>query len=238
MGALARHPKFLGAMTCGNDNPFMSSAPRRPAPPALSDAERERLEALLDALPPPCAPPDLSALDGFLVGVLLQPQAVPESRWLPFVHDFDGGRAPAPDVALSPLHALVRRRHAELATAIGARRWFDPWVFDLEPAAPGDEVSPSEIVLPWIAGWAAALEHFPALLAQAGAQAHEPLATLYAHFDAADLEDAGELAEAIASIEPHESAAEAVEDLVRCTLLLADAVLTPQRLPGPTRGSR
>ncbi len=215
----------------------MSSAPRRPLLPALSDAERDRLEALLDALPSRCAPPDLSALDGFLVGLLLQPQPVPESRWLAFVHDFDAGM-PAPGLDLAPLHALVRRRHAELAACIDARRWFDPWVFDLEPATPGAVVTPSEIVLPWIAGWAAALERFPALLAQADADAHEALATLYAHFDPADLEDLGELADAIASIEPPETAAEAVEDLVRCTLLLADAMGPQQRRPGSKRSPR
>src|SRR5512145_2039653 len=42
----------------------------------LGDAERDELEALLEALPPPLDPLDLSALDGFLVGVLLQPQVV------------------------------------------------------------------------------------------------------------------------------------------------------------------
>lgn len=192
--------------------------------PPLSDRERERLESLLDALPPPCAPPDLSALDGFLVGVLLQPQPVPEARWLPYLHDFDAGRPAPAGLALAPLHALVKRRHAELAAAIAARQWFDPWVFDLEPVAPGQAVTPSEVVLPWIAGWAAALEHFPALLARAGADAREPLATLYAHFDPDDLEDAGDLAETIDQIEPPETVAEAVEDLVRCTLLLADAM--------------
>jgi uncharacterized protein len=191
----------------------------KPAAP-LTDAERDRLEALLDAVP---GAPDLCALDGFLVGVVLQPQVVPASRWLPFVHDFDSGRAKPPP-GLAPLHALVRRRHDELAAAVSARRWFDPWVFDLEPAAPGEAVTPSDIVLPWVAGFSAALEHFPALLAQAGPDAREPLATLFAHFDPDDLEDADDLAELIAQVEPPSTASEAVEDLVRCTLLLADAM--------------
>jgi uncharacterized protein len=83
-------------------------------------------------------------------------------------------------------------------------------------------------VLPWVAGWAAGLERFPALLARAGEDAREPLATLYAHFDADDLEDLGDLAELIEQIDPPETAAEAVEDLVRCTLLLADAMQPPR----------
>jgi uncharacterized protein len=202
-----------------------------PKPATTTDRDREQIESLLDALP---GAPDISALDGFLVGVLLQPQKVPEARWLPFIHDFDGGQAPPPAAAiLTPLHALVRRRHAELAAAIAARRWFDPWVFELEPEVPGEAPPPSQIVLPWIAGWAAALAQFPALLQRSGDDAREPLATLYAQFDPDDLEDVGDLAELIAQIEPPQTAAEAVEDLVRCTLLLADAM--QPRPPGSAR---
>lgn len=199
-----------------------ASPPKPAAHAALTDREREQLETLLDALPAPLEPPDISALDGFLVGVLLQPKAVPEAEWLRWVHDFDAGRPAPHGLDLKPLRALVRRRHAELGQAIAARRWFDPWVFELEPAVGEDTVSPSDVVLPWIAGWAAALEHFPALLDSAGAEAREPLAALFAHFDPADLEDAGDLAEDIAAVELPETADDAVEELVRCTLLLAD----------------
>ena len=59
----------------------------------LSDAERDQLEAFLDALPPSLEPPDLSALDGFLVGVLLQPRPVERERWLRHAHDLEGRTA-------------------------------------------------------------------------------------------------------------------------------------------------
>jgi uncharacterized protein len=206
--------------------------------PPLADREREQLENLLDALPAPLAPPDISALDGFLVGVLLQPQAVAEADWLRWTHDFDNGQPAPQGVDLRPLQTLVRRRHAELGRAIEARRWFDPWVFELEPAGGEDEVSPSEVVLPWIAGFAAALERFPALLGSAGAEAREPLATLYAHFDPADLEDVADLADEIATLEPPDTADEAVEDLVRCTLLLADAMQPRPAAPAQRRPAK
>lgn len=206
--------------------------------PSLTDGEREQLEALLDALPAPLAPPDISALDGFLVGVLLQPKAVPEAEWMRWVHDFDGGRPAPPGIDLGALQSLVRRRHAELAQAIAARRWFDPWVFELEPEGDDDEVSPSEVVLPWIAGFAAALEQFPALQDSAGPDARAPLAALYAHFDPADLEDVDDLADEIAAVEPPQSADEAVEDLVRCTLLLADAMQPPPSAARDRRPAR
>lgn len=200
-----------------------------PPPPPIGERELEQLQSLLDAVPAPLEPLDVSALDGFLVGVLLQPQPVPTSRWLPHVIDLDARPAPTA-LNLAPLHALVLRRHAELERAITSRRWFDPWVFDLEPETPDAEVTPSEVVLPWVGGFAAALDLFPGLLARADGAAREPLATLYAHFDPDDLEDAADLLDAMAEIEPPESVAEAVEDLVRCTLLLAD-VTRPARPP-------
>jgi uncharacterized protein len=104
-------------------------------------------------------------------------------------------------------------------------------VYELEAEAPGGEVAPSDVVLPWVAGFSAALERFPALLAQAGAGVREPLATLYRHFDPDDLEDVDDaLRQSIDELETPASVAEAVEDLVRCTLLLADET---RPLPGP-----
>jgi uncharacterized protein len=220
--------------------PHNARVPRQQDPPAdanppaagLNDRERERLEALLDALPAPCEPFDLCALDGFLIGVLLQPEPVPLAAWLAHAHDADG-RAPPAALDLTEMHRLVRRRHAELDRAIAARRWFDPWVFELEDDEHGMPASPSEAVLPWVAGFSAALDAFPGLLARAGEAAHEPLAVLFAHFDPDDLEDVDDLLPLIEQIAPPESLDEAVEDLVRCTLLLADAT---RPLSGGTRG--
>ena len=208
------------------------------APPIdrpLGDAERDRLETLLDALPPPLEPLDLAALDGFLVAVLLQPRPVPRERWLAQVLDVDG-RKPPPGLKLDELTALLQRRLAELERAIAARQWFDPWIFEVEDEG-GDEPSPSQLVLPWVAGFSAALEAFPALLQIDDTALREPLAVLYAHFDPEDLEDVDDLRELIDEIAPPESLAEAVEGLVRCTLLLADVSRprAPAQRPPPRR---
>lgn len=213
------------------------NSPAQPRP--LGVADIGRLQALLDALPAPLEPLDTSMLDGFLCGVMLQPQPVPAERWLPFVTDADGRPVPAgADVA--PLHALLRRRHAELAAAIEDRQWFDPWVFELddadEPAADGhpgrddpdvgdgsEAPNPaSQAVYPWVAGFALAMEHFPALLSLDAKALTPPLALLYRHLDADDLEDADDLLDEIDSLEPPDELADAVEELVRATLLLAD----------------
>jgi len=186
---------------------------------ALDDVDLARLQALLDAVPPPFEPLDLSAIDGFLCGVLLQPQPVPPARWLPCITDAEGRALPptADATALHELHALVQRRHAELDRAMAARRWFDPWIADV-----GDGAAASDAVLPWAAGFALASERFPALLAIDDAALVEPLAMIFMHFDAQDLEDADALLAVIDTLEPPADLAEAAEDIVRAVLLMAD----------------
>jgi uncharacterized protein len=196
----------------------------------LDDQDLERLGALLDALPAPLEPLDVSALDGFLCGVLLQPRPVPSAQWLPCVTDIEGRPAP-PGPALAELLSLVQRRHAELDLAIGQRQWFDPWVFPLD-----DEDTPADSVLPWVAGFAAAMDRFPALMAVDDPELVEPLALLYMHFDAADLEDADALAAVIETLEPPADLAEAVQDMVRAVMLIAD--VTRPRIAARPAGRR
>jgi uncharacterized protein len=192
----------------------------------LADTEIARLQALLDKLPAPLEPLDTAALDGFLCGVLLQPVPPPPERWLKYVTDLEGRPLPK-GVPTTELHALVRRRHAELAGAIAGRRWFDPWVYEIEGTA-----SPSDPVLPWVAGFAAATDLFPALMRLDDPALIEPLAILFSHFDPGDLEDADELLAVIETLEPPADLAEAVEDLVRCVLLIAD-VSRPRKEQAP-----
>ena len=187
-------------------------------------------------------------LDGYLCGVLLQPQAVPPERWLAHVTDADGRALPARFDA-ARLHTLAKRRHAELADAITRRQWFDPWVFEIEglPQAElahdqfddhDDEAAPTDTdaVYPWVAGFATALEHFPGLMALDAPSLTEPLALLYRHLAADDLEDADELLAEIDTLEPPADLAEAVEDLVRAILLLSDVSHPQAASHGSTGG--
>jgi uncharacterized protein len=187
----------------------------------LNEDDMVELERLLDRLPKPLEPLDLTMLDGFLVGVLLQPQPVPLAQWFRHVLDEDGRPAPA-GLNLNALSELVQRRHAELNRAIHGRQWFDPWVFELDGAD-----DPLEAVMPWVAGFAMAMEFFPQLMRNESHQVLEPLAVLYRCFDPEDLEDADDLLEMIEEIEPPADLADAVEGLVTSTLLLAD-VTRPQ----------
>ena len=225
-----------------------STPPRRPprkAPPVpatapLDEHDIDALQALLDQVPAPLEPLDVTMLDGFLCGVLVQPDEIPVSHWFPHVCDADGRALPARFNG-TRLHALVMRRHRELRDAIQRREWFDPWVFELSDADElvdeDDESSAGlDAVYPWVAGFATAVELFPALMQRDAAAMTEPLALLYRHLEPDDLEDADALLEEIESLEPPADLSEAVEGLVRATLLLAD-VAQPQASPAP-RGPR
>jgi uncharacterized protein len=211
----------------------------------LTDDDITRLQTLLDSLPAPLQPLDVSALDGFLCGVLLQPRVVPPARWLPVVFDIDG-RAPPAGAAADEIRALATRRHAELDTAIGRRDWFDPWIYPLEgdDDDDGDGAPPSDCLLPWVAGFATATELFPDLMAVEDPALVEPLALLFMHVDPDDLEDADALAAVIETLEPPSDLAEAVQDAVRALMLIADvtrprapAAAAARPRPGARRGA-
>jgi uncharacterized protein len=198
----------------------------------LDDRDIERLQSALDRVPPPLEPLDVTALDGFLCGVVLQPQAVAPADWLAHVTDVDG-RALPPGFDALAIHALALRRHAEIERAIAARDWFDPWIFELE-----DSRTPSESMLPWVAGFAVAMERFPALMQIDSPELVEPLALLYMHFDADDLDDADALREVIEELEPPHDLAEAVQDAVRALMLIADVTRPRPATPAPRAAAR
>lgn len=268
----------MRALRPRRDNACVTARPT-PAARPLTEGEIDRLQAMLDALPAPLDPLDVCMLDGFLCGVLLQPQPVAPERWLPFATDSEGRALPAGFDA-GPVHALLWRRHAELAAAIEGRQWFDPWVFELDEfdanqvaasptlasddqgsAADDDGIGAdrgaeaeagddgpnlaSQAVYPWVAGFALAMEHFPALMALDAKALTAPLALLYRHLEADDLEDADDLLAEIETLAPPEDMSQAVEELVRATLLLADvarprsgAARPPARTARTTRAAQ
>jgi uncharacterized protein len=66
----------------------------------------------------------------------------------------------------------------------------------------------------------------------------EPLALLFMHFDPADLEDADALLEVIETLEPPSDLAEAVQDVVRALMLMADVTRPRAPAPRPARPRR
>jgi uncharacterized protein len=102
----------------------------------------DTLQDLLDRLPAPLEPLDVSMLDGYLTAIALQPKTPPPAEWMRWVLDSEEGRAPPAGFDAEPIRALAMRRLQQLDTAIRQRQWFDPWVFavddeDGEPATQG-----------------------------------------------------------------------------------------------------
>ena len=219
------------------DNRAMTPPASPASLPPLAEADMNRLQTLLDKIPEPLEPLDISMLDGYLCGVLLQPTAVPAGAWIKHVFDIDGRPLSDKWSGLHELQGLVQRRYRELMTAISGRQWFDPWVFELD-----DEADPLESMMPWAAGFSAAMELFPALMNMDSQDTLEPMAVLYSAFDPEDLEDADALLAEIETLEPPSSLDEAIEDIVQSVMRLADvsrplpkAVTAPKR-PPPRRG--
>ena len=82
-------------------------------------------------------------------------------------------------------------------------------------------------MLPWVGGFTAALETFPALLGSDDGALTAPLALLYRHVGTETLDDAGALRDEIETLDPPADLGAAVEELVRATLLLADVAGVP-----------
>ncbi len=138
-------------------------------------------QALLDEVPAPLEPLDVSMLDGFLVAVILQPKPVPLSDWWRWVLDSEEGRPAPARYDARPLLQLVQRREHDLKQAIADRQWFDPWVFELD-----EDASASETVLPWVAGLRSRPICSSALMNLDETELTEPLAQLYMHLDPED----------------------------------------------------
>ncbi len=81
------------------------------------------------------------------------------------------------------------------------------------------------------------MEFFPRLMALDDPELVEPLALLFMHFDIDDLEDADALIAVIETLEPPADLAEAVQDVVRALMLIAD-VTRPRAATPPSRPLR
>lgn len=113
----------------------------------LSDDEVAELAAALAARPEEGEHLDVVMLDGFLTGVLLQPDVVLPSQWLPHVlGTHDGSALPIGADQAKRLIDLVMRRYDELAACIAAREPFEPVVFELEDAQTGAPLAGSEAI--------------------------------------------------------------------------------------------
>ena len=138
----------------------------------LSDEDVMALDRWLLALPEDHDALDVVMLDGYLTGVLLQPDVVLPSAWLPLVFDAQGRAIdfPGDHADADRIIGLIMRRYNELAAYIAAREPFDPIVFELHddnetPLTGKAGIAALEL---WAAGFMNALQAFPALLDRHG----------------------------------------------------------------------
>lgn len=195
----------------------------------MDDIGPDAVQGLLDALPAPAEPLDVVMLDGYLCALQLRERVPAAGEWLPFVLDIQG-RSLVAGERRALLQQAVLQRCSSLDQAISHRRWFDPWVYELQ-----GKFDPAEAVAPWAAGFAMAVERFPLPLAPGcAAAADEALALIYQFLDARDWPGARVLKTHIQALEPPSTLAQAVEALVCATLLLAD-LAGPAARPGSAR---
>jgi uncharacterized protein len=157
----------------------------------LTDAEFDELDALLADTPAPLQAMDLPMVDGYLCGVIVQPQAIPAESWLPGIFDVQARPLPAATDArwLARVRALLLRRHEALARALEEDGAFDPVLpaADVEPDDPALRDALRELpafsrsLFPWALGFQSACARFPAL-AQSGEPAIDAaLARVFRH---------------------------------------------------------
>jgi uncharacterized protein len=209
----------------------------------LTDADVEELDELLASIQEDRDPLDVAMLDGYLVGVLLQPEAVLPSAWLPRVFDVDGREIEWPDEAtFERTLALTMRRHNELAAYIVAREPFEPVIFELLDDA-GQELAGRaaiEALAPWAQGFLFALETFPGLAQRLEAEAEAGRGTgatfaILRHLpddpedtSAEAVEERAMRAEMEQDMPPPADLDEAIDELVAAVMEIAD-VARPRR---------
>jgi len=192
----------------------------------LSDAEVSELDDLLAMVPAPFESLEVSAVDGFLCGVLAQPTAVPWEAWTPGVFDWNWGDSQ--QTSLQPdtpgwheakherVLALVRRRYEALNQAIFEDRWFDPWVLtpEDESGQPLHGAEAMEASLgPWVMGFEHAQNLFPQLSELPLQDVQDLLACLWRHLPAKTEEEQA-YAKALDQEHPLKHLDAAIEDLV------------------------
>jgi len=194
----------------------------------LNDAELNELDALLQGTPQPLQPLDVLMLDGYLVGVLVQPRVVSTNEWLPRVFDLEGRALPADADAewLARCRTLIERRHLSLNAAISEDGWFDPLVVDIDRAPPVSEYEPvqspvSRALLPWAAGFHWAQECFRDLGELDDDAIASALARIYRHLPAETDEDR-EIVAVLDREHPLATLDDGIEDLVLAAVDLWD----------------
>ena len=198
----------------------------------LSDAEFAELDDLLAGIPEPLEPLDAVMLDGFLAGVIVQPELIPTERWLPHVFDAGGHRwgEAEPTTEQQRVRELIARRHAAMNRSLAEFGGFDPLI--LEPDEADDSTvaekpdapvldATTRAILPWVAGFEFAASIFPAMYELDDAAVATTLTRLYRFLPAEGAEEEATAA-LLAKEHPLATLDAAIEEIVSCVGELYD----------------
>ena len=115
-----------------------------------SDQDLDHLSQLLHALPTQNMPMTLSELDGYVTGVLVCPDMISPSEWLPHVWGETGDAAFADQQMAEETIGAVMAHCNSVAEAITRRLWVKP-IYEIDPNS--DET----MWEPWIDGFTRAM---------------------------------------------------------------------------------
>lgn len=114
-----------------------------------SENDLDRLEALIFALPQENFPMTLSELDGYITGILVCPEMIAPSEWLPLIWG-EAGDAQFPDLKVAQeTTEAVMAHYNVIARNLSEEGWLAP-IYEIDPNS--DET----LWEPWIDGFAAA----------------------------------------------------------------------------------
>ncbi len=184
----------------------------------LSDQDWATLDKALTG--PGTAQVDVSWLDGYLVGLSLQPQPLTGSAWLSTAL----GVTPQ-DPQIAP---LCERRLQGLRAALRSQSWWDPFIrAEPDEAGPATAEQLSQTLVPWVAGLDQALHDFALPQVEDDPAWMMVLARLYRHLPPDNDQDR-EVVALLNEAHPLSTLEDAVDELTACVGELWDLVPHPQ----------
>lgn len=203
----------------------------------LTDDEFVEIGELLASIPEPWESMEPDRMDGFLTAIVLLPEPVSASAWMPFVFDEEG----RPDAMLvneadqRRLEDLVYRRYRTIENDLSRCRAIDPIVYDVEDES-GRPVGGWEAIAalePFAAGFLEAMNRWPGLRETGNELVDSALLGILRHLPEELLGDMQEVKEELEFESPLENLKQALEDLAESVAEIASVTrgFTPRTEP-------
>lgn len=191
----------------------------------LSDDEFIELGELLASLPEKFEPMEADRMDGFLTALVLLPDSVPPSEWMPYI--FDEERDPLATLAdekdQERLEDLIYRRYRSIENTLSRCEALDPIVYDVEDDD-GHILSGWEGIValePFAAGFLEAMNRWPGLRETGSELVDSALLGILRHLPEDLVGDMQEVKEELEFESPLENLTQATDDLAESVAEIA-----------------